>query len=130
MRSFDEGLRPDAERVRAIHDMVRKRLRTAPDLSGVEGGDLRDMSDMMARLEYLLSKYQEKRDLCRMLEGIRDIMLNAAEGIVAIDDDISEMSVNSEASYRRIRETRLSMHSNPDPADRASVRRILDETSQ
>ena len=65
-----------------------------------------------------------------MLEGIRDSIRQAADGIVDIDEDISEMSASSEESCRRIQETRLSMHSSPNPGDRDSVRRILAETSQ
>lgn len=129
MTQFDSGLRPEIERVRAIRDAVG-RLKVAPDIKSVDERDLGDIAGTLALLEYLISKYQERRDLRRMLEGIRDSIRQAADGIVDIDEDISEMSASSEESCRRIQETRLSMHSSPNPGDRDSVRRILAETSQ
>ena len=107
-----------------------ERLKVASDIKGVDERDLRDIAGALTLLEYLISKYQESRDLRRMLEGIRDSIRQAADDIVDIDEDISEMSASSEESCRRIQETRLSMHSSPNPGDRDSVRRILAETSQ
>jgi hypothetical protein len=130
LTQFDPSLRPEIERVRTIRDSVRKRLRTVPDTRGVDERDLKDIAGALTLLEYLLSKYQERKDLRFMLEGIRDSIRHAADGIADIDEDISEMSASSEESCRRIRETRLSMHSSPNPADRDSVRGILAETSQ
>lgn len=88
-----------------------------------------DISDILGRLEWMLSKYQEKRDLCRMLKGIQDIMLNAAEGITTIDDEMIEMSINSEVAYNTIQNARISAHSAYDPTDRDCVHRILQDTS-
>ena len=130
MTRFDSDLKPEIERVRAIRDAVWKRLRVTPDVRSVDERDLMGMAEALTLLEYLISKYQERRDICRMLEGIRDSIRQAADGIIDIDEDISEMSASSEESCRRIQETRLSMHSSPNPADRDSVRRILAETSQ
>lgn len=130
MTRFDSDLKPEIERVRAIRDAVRRRLGAAPDVRGVDGRDLMGTAEALTLLEYLISKYQERRDICRMLEGIRDSIRQAADGITDIDEDISEMSASSEESCRRIQETRLSMHASPNPADRDSVRRILAETSQ
>ena len=129
MTRFDSDLRPETERVRAIRDAV-DRLRVTSDIKGVDGRDLGDIAGALTLLEYLISKYQERRDLRRMLEGIRDSIRQAADGIIDIDEDISEMSASSEESCRRIQETRLSMHSSPNPGDRDSVRRILAETCQ
>ena len=129
MTQFDSDLRPEIERVRAIRDAVGQ-LKVAPDIKSVDGRDLGDIAGTLTLLEYLISKYQERRDLRRMLEGIRDSIRQAADGIVDIDEDISEMSASSEESCRRIQDTRLSMHSSPNPGDRDSVRRILAETSQ
>ncbi|MBI1657737.1 MAG: hypothetical protein IS632_03045 [Thaumarchaeota archaeon] len=129
MTQFDSDLRPEIERVRAIRDAV-ERLKVASDIKSVDERDLGDIAGTLTLLEYLISKYQERRDLRRMLEGIRDSIRQAADGIVDIDEDISEMSASSEESCRRIQETRLSMHSSPNPGDRDSVRRILAETGQ
>lgn len=129
MTQFDSDLRPEIERVRAIRDAV-ERLKVASDIKSADGRDLGDIAGTLTLLEYLISKYQERRDLRRMLEGIRDSIRQAADGIVDIDEDISEMSASSEESCRRIQDTRLSMHSSPNPGDRDSVRRILAETSQ
>lgn len=129
MTQFDSDLRPEIERVRAIRDAV-ERLKVAPDIKSMDERDMGDVAGTLALLEYLISKYQERRDLRRMLEGIRDSIRQAADGIVDIDEDISEMSASSEESCRRIQDTRLSMHSSPNPGDRDSVRRILAETSQ
>lgn len=130
MRSFDDGLNPEIGRVRAIRDTIRKRLRSTPDTTGVDERDLADIGRTLSILEYLLSKYQEKRGLCLMLEGIRDAIRQAADGVTAADEEIRTVSAISEESCRRIQETRLSMHSSPDPADRESVRRILDQTGR
>ena len=129
MTRFDSDLRPEIEHVRTIRDAV-KRLKVSSDMKRVGKQDLDDIVGALTLLEYLISKYQERRDLRRMLEGIRDSIRQAADGIIDIDEDISEMSAISEESCRRIQETRLSMHSAPNPADRDSVRRILAETSQ
>ena len=130
MRLFDDGLNPEIGRVRAIRDTIRKRLRSVPDTRDVEGRDLADVAGALSVLEYLLSKYQEKRGLCLMLEGVRDTIRQAADGVAAADEEIRAVSALSEESCRRIQETRLSMHSSPNPADRESVRRILDETGR
>ena len=130
MRSFDDGLNPEIMRVGTIRDTIRKRLRTAPDTTGVEERDLADIEKALSVLEDLLSEYQEKRDLCLMLEGVRDTIRQAADGVTAADEEIRAVSAISEESCRRIQEARLSVHSSPDPADRESVRRILEETGR
>lgn len=130
MRSFDDGLNPEIARVRAVRDTIRKRLKSIPDTANVDERDLGDIAGTLSVLEYLLSKYQEERDLCRMLEGIRDTIRQAADGVTAADEEIRTVSAISEESCRRIQETRLSIHSSPDPADRESVKRILAETGQ
>ena len=130
MRLFDDGLNPEIYRVRAIRDIIRRRLGTTPDTTGVEARDLADVAGALSVLEYLLSKYQAKKDLCLMLEGVRDIIHQAADGVAAADEEIRTVSALSEDSCRRIQETRLSIHSSHNPADRESVKRILDETGR
>ena len=55
-------------------------------------------------LECMLSKYQERREMRRILENLAEMMREAADGISAIDEEIAEASAGSAESYRRIRE--------------------------
>ena len=127
---INQGLRSEVERISKIRHALQKQLKIPSDMEGVEKQDVEDISKMLLGLECLLSKYQEKRDLCRMLECMRDVMSQAAEGVTEIDADIIEMSDVYEESCRRIQETRLGMHSKPNDADRDLVKRILAEASQ
>ncbi len=60
MTQFDSDLRPEIERVRAIRDAVGQ-LKVAPDIKSVDGRDLGDIAGTLTLLEYLISKYQERR---------------------------------------------------------------------
>lgn len=129
--SSEEDLRPDIDRVRNIRRAINTRLgELAPDrLERLNSQDLEDVSRVMVMLECMLSKYQERMEMRRTLESLGGMMQEAADGISAIDEEIAEASSISEASYRRIREARLCMHSGPSPADQESVKKILAETS-
>lgn len=132
LKSFDPGsdLRRDIDRIRSIRGSINGVLKeTDPDrLARLDSGELGDLSGAMLMLECMLSKYQERREMRRILENLAEMMREAADGISAIDEEIAEASAGSAESYRRIREARLCMHSGPSMTDRESVLHILEET--
>lgn len=129
LTNFDT-LKPEIERVKALRSLIQNRLNVTPNTQKIDRQDITDVTGALTMLEILLCKYQERRDIRSMLEGIRDSIQQAADCITAIDDEISDMNASSEESCRRIDEARLSIHSPSSQSDRDSVRRILDETSQ
>lgn len=121
-------LSTDAERVRQLRrrlDSLRIRDSAAKSMTSEQA---QDVSDVLLHLESLLLKYQGRRDLLRLLEGLGDLMRQVADGIAAADSEIADIKVDSEIHYKRIMDARLAMGGEAGPSHAQLIKKILAET--
>lgn len=121
----------DADRIRAVRRSINRMLEdVSPEtMRRMTPAEMSDVSKTMEALECMLAKYQERREMRRVMEDLVNITREVAGGISQADWEIAQMSADAEHWCRRIRETRIGACGGISPDDHESVRRILEETS-
>jgi hypothetical protein len=64
--------------------------------------ELKDIRQVMHAAEYLLTKYQDKRDIKHFLQEFVEIILNAANSVNGMKDELEDLTVSAEFALRQI----------------------------
>jgi hypothetical protein len=64
--------------------------------------ELKDLRQVMMAAEYLLSKYQDKKDLKTFLEDFIGIILHATNSVNTMRDDLTDLLISAEMAFNQI----------------------------
>src|SRR5574337_1266673 len=64
--------------------------------------ELKDIRQVMHAAEYLLTKYQDKRDIKHFLQEFVEIVLHAANSVNGMKDELEDLTVSAEFALHQI----------------------------
>jgi len=64
--------------------------------------ELKDIRQVMHAAEYLLTKYQDKRDIKHFLQEFVEIILYAANSVNGMKDELEDLTISAEFALRQI----------------------------
>jgi Trp operon repressor len=64
--------------------------------------ELKDIRQVMHAAEYLLTKYQDKRDIEHFLQEFVEIILHAANSVNGMKDELEDLTISAEFALRQI----------------------------
>ncbi|MHB8601413.1 MAG: hypothetical protein ACYC6W_06720 [Nitrosotalea sp.] len=64
--------------------------------------ELKDIRQVMHAAEYLLTKYQDKRDIKHFLQEFVEIILNSANSVNGMKDELEDLTISAEFALRQI----------------------------
>ncbi|HZS74718.1 MAG TPA: hypothetical protein VFA69_09490, partial [Candidatus Nitrosotalea sp.] len=64
--------------------------------------ELKDIRQVMHAAEYLLTKYQDKRDIKHFLQEFVEIVLHAANSVNGMKDELEDLTISAEFALRQI----------------------------
>ena len=99
----------DLEFVRNISEKIDKKLsqpHTSNDskIDKLSLEELKDLSKIVGLADFMLYKYEDKKETKAILEHFVSIIHDSAESIEEVDDEVSELIISSEDSINKIKE--------------------------
>ena len=64
--------------------------------------ELKDLRQVIMAAEYLLSKYQDKKDIKVFLEDFIGIVLHAANSVNVLRDDLTDLIISAECAFHQL----------------------------
>lgn len=64
--------------------------------------ELKDLRQVIMAAEYLLSKYQDKKDLKVFLEDFIGVVLHAANSVNILRDDLTDLVISAECAFHQL----------------------------
>ncbi|TLX68556.1 MAG: hypothetical protein E6L02_00400 [Thaumarchaeota archaeon] len=64
--------------------------------------ELKDLRQVIMAAEYLLSKYQDKKDIKVFLEDFIGIVLHAANSVNVLRDDLTDLIISAESAFHQL----------------------------
>jgi hypothetical protein len=99
----------DLEFVRNISNKIEKKLSNSDsstnnkiDKLSVE--ELQDLNKIVSLADFMLCKYQDKKETQSILEHFVSIIRESAESIEEIDDEVSELIISAEDSINKVKD--------------------------
>jgi hypothetical protein len=71
--------------------------------------ELQDLRKIVSLADFLLYKYEDKKDTKEILEYFVSIIHASAESLEEVDDEVSELIISSEASIQKIKELHVNI---------------------
>ncbi len=101
-RSFSK----DIEFVRNISEKIDKKLSQSNNsqIDKLSFEELQDLNKIVSLAEFMLCKYQDKKETQSILEHFVSIIRESAESIEEIDDEVSELIISAEDSINKVKE--------------------------
>ncbi len=98
----------DLEFVRDISNKIEKKLSnsdsTNKKIDKLSVEELQDLNKIVSLADFMLCKYQDKKETRSILEHFVSIIRDSAESIEEIDDEVSEMIISAEDSINKVKE--------------------------
>ncbi len=66
--------------------------------------ELQDIKKIVSFAEFLLCKYEDKKEIKEILDYFVSIIHDSADSIESVDDEVSELIISSEDSINKIKE--------------------------
>ncbi|MGQ0794986.1 MAG: hypothetical protein ACT4N5_02220 [Nitrosopumilaceae archaeon] len=66
--------------------------------------ELKDLRQVMMAADYLLSKYQDKKEIKEFLEEFVGIIMHAANSVNIIKDDMDDLLISAETALKQIQD--------------------------
>lgn len=103
----------DIEFVRKISEKIERKLSQSDSIINskidkLSEEELRDLRKIVNIADFLLCKYEDKKETRSILEDFVSIIHGSAESIEEIDDEVSELIISAEDSIGKIK----TIHSN------------------
>jgi len=96
------------EKIRGISSKIEEKIaQKSPDnndkfIETLSVEELKDLRQVMMAAEYLLSKYQDKKELKAFLEDFIGILLHAANSVNLMSDDLTDLLISAEMAFNQI----------------------------
>ena len=107
-KESDENISRHLERIRTLSSKVEQKIvqkSSENDEQFVETlsvEELKDLRQVMMAAEYLLSKYQDKKDIKEFLEEFVGIIMHAANSVNVVRDDLTDLVISAETALQQI----------------------------
>lgn len=107
------NLSKDLEFIRTISKKIDRKISQSPrsldsKIDKLTLEELQDLSKIAGLADFMLAKYEDKKETKSILESFVSIIHDTAESIDQVDDEVAELIINSEDSINKIKQ----MHSN------------------
>ena len=104
-RSFSK----DLERIKSISGKLDKKISEAKPtdedkLDKLTLEELRDLDKVVGLANFMLTKYQDKKEMRSILKGFVDIISDSAKSLEEIDDEVSELILEAEDSISKVKD--------------------------
>ena len=101
-RSFSK----DIEFVRNISEKIDKKLSQSNNsqIDKLSVEELQDLNKIVNLADFMLCKYEDKKETYSILENFVSIIRESAESIEDIDDEVSELIISAEDSINKVKE--------------------------
>ncbi len=99
----------DLEFIRNISNKIEKKLSnsdssTNKKIDKLSVEELQDLNKIVSLADFMLCKYQDKKETQSILEHFVSIIRESAESIEEIDDEVSELIISAEDSINKVKE--------------------------
>ena len=130
------NFKKDLARIKSISGKIEKKISQTnisedQKISGLTVEELQDLSKIVGLADFMLYKYEDKKDVRAILEEFVGMIKESAEAIDGIDDEISELILSAEDSIKKIKDTHGRIHQKSGlekENDQFQVTEILRET--
>ena len=104
-RSFSK----DLERIKSISGKLDKKISEAKPtdedkLDKLTLEELQDLDRVVGLANFMLTKYQDKKEMRSILRGFVDIISDSAKSLEEIDDEVSELILEAEDSISKVKD--------------------------
>jgi len=104
-RSFSK----DLEFVRNISEKIDRKLSQSnnsinPKIDKLSLEELQDLDKIVRIADFMLFKYEDKKETSSLLKNFVSIIRDSAESIEEIDDEVSELIISAEDSINKLKE--------------------------
>ena len=104
-RSFSK----DLEFVRNISEKIDRKLSQSnnsinPKIDKLSLEELQDLDKIVRIADFMLFKYEDKKETSSLLKNFVSIIHDSAESIEEIDDEVSELIISAEDSINKLKE--------------------------
>lgn len=104
-RSFSK----DLERIKSISGKLDKKISKAKPseddkLDKLTLEELQDLDKVVGLANFILAKYQDKKEMRSILRGFVDIISDSAKSLEEIDDEVSELILEAEDSISKVKD--------------------------
>ncbi len=104
-RSFSK----DLEFVRNISEKIDRKLSQSnnsinPKIDKLSLEELQDLDKIVRIADFILFKYEDKKETSSLLKNFVSIIHDSAESIEEIDDEVSELIISAEDSINKLKE--------------------------
>jgi hypothetical protein len=99
----------DLEFIRNISNKIEKKLSnsdssTNKKIDKLSVEELQDLNKIVSLADFMLCKYQDKKETQSILEYFVTIIRESAESIEEIDDEVSELIISAEDSINKVKD--------------------------
>ncbi len=99
----------DLEFLRNISEKIDKKLSQSnnsinPKIDKLSLEELQDLDKIVRLADFMLFKYEDKKETRSLLKNFVSIIRDSAESIEEIDDEVSELIISAEDSINKIKE--------------------------
>lgn len=112
----------DIENVKSLSEKIEKKLSKSkiPDDAQIEKlsfEELQDLNKILGLANFLLCKYEEKKETRSILQHFVSIISESAQSIEGLDDDISELIISAEDSINKVKDMYVRISDKSDIGD-------------
>lgn len=129
------GFKRDLQRIKNLSEKIDKKLSQTgiseeEKIQGLTLEELQDLSKIVGLADFMLYKYEDKKDMRSILGDFVAMIKESAEGIDGLDDEISELILSAEDSIKKIKESHRKIYAKSEfeMEDSFKAERILAET--
>ncbi len=96
------------KKIRSLSHKIEQKLaqksseKDEPFIESLSVEELKDLRQVMMAADYLLSKYQDKKDLKAFLEEFIGIIMHAANSVNILQDDLTDLVISAETALQQI----------------------------
>ena len=99
----------DLEFVRNVSEKIDRKLSQSnnsinPKIDKLSLEELQDLDKIVRIADFMLFKYEDKKETCSLLKNFVSIIRDSAESIEEIDDEVSELIISAEDSINKLKE--------------------------
>ena len=99
----------DIEFVRNVSEKIDKKLSNSdksinPKIDKMSVEELQDLNKIVSLADFMLCKYEDKKETRSILEHFVSIIRESAESIDEVDDEVSELIISAEDSINKVKE--------------------------
>ena len=98
----------DLDRIRSLSTKIENKLSHSKsddsELDKISLEELQDINKILQLADFMLCKYEEKKETHSILENFVSIIHESAKSIQGVDDEISELIVSAEDSINKIKD--------------------------